>query len=78
MWLNQSAQYKHLSVDAVKKQEVQLHKDIEELKSEIEINELVHGIKFKRPFSSIPAPSNSQVLAAERKYFIEKLLEVCN
>lgn len=76
MWLNQSTQYKHLLIDSVKKQEQQLAKDLEELNSEIEINELVHGIQFKRPFSSIPPPKDSNSLAVERKFYIDRLLQV--
>jgi hypothetical protein len=76
MWLNQSLQYKHLTLESVKKLETQLEKDLDELKSEIEINELVHGIRLKKASSSIQTPKEAKSLTLERKLYIERLLQV--
>ena len=73
MWLNQSLKYNHSNLESVKKVEAQLEKDLNELKTEIEANEMVYGIKLKRPSSSIQAPKDAK---NERKLYIERMLQV--
>ncbi|CAF0884068.1 unnamed protein product [Brachionus calyciflorus] len=77
MWLNEAAaNYKYLNNEPVKKAEEQLQIELNELKREIETNELVHGIGFNRSFTSVPVPKDAQLLAKERKLYIEKMLQV--
>jgi hypothetical protein len=76
MWLSQSLQFPYGAAETVQKAETQLKKELEELKSEIEINEIIHGNKLKKPFSSIPIPPDSKNLEQERKFNIERLLQV--
>lgn len=76
MWLNESSKYKYLSSDAVKRAEDNLQLELNELKKEIETNELVHGISFSRSFTSVPIPKDAPSLARERKLYIEKLLKI--
>lgn len=76
MWLEESNRFKHLKIEAVKIAQDQLQYELGELKKEIEINELVHGIAFARPFTSTPVPSDAQQLALERKFYVERLLQV--
>jgi hypothetical protein len=71
-----SITYKYNNAQSVKEQEDHLKSELTELKREIETNELVHGIAFTRPFTSVPIPSDTDVLARERKFYIEKLLKV--
>ena len=75
MWLNQTSTYNSAS-ESVKKADEFLQSELAELKKEIETNELVHGIAFVRPFTSVPVPKDAQVLARERRLYIEKLLKV--
>lgn len=76
MWLNESSSFKYLNGETVKKAEDKLQLEINELKKEIETNELVYGLTFTRPFSSVPAPRDAQHLARERKLHIEHMLSV--
>ena len=76
MWLNEAANYKYLNNETVRKADEQLVIELNELKREIETNELVHGIGFNRPFTSVPVPKDPQILAKERKLYIEKMLQV--
>lgn len=76
MNLNQSGQFKYLTLDSVVKAESQLNKDLNELKNEIETNELVHNLKHKKPPSSIRTPNDSHAYSIERKYYIERLLNI--
>jgi len=76
MWLNESSKYKYLNSDAVKRAEDNLQLELNELKKEIETNELVHGISFSRAFTSVPIPKDAPSLARERKLYIEKLLKI--
>lgn len=76
MWLNHTANYKYQNNEAVKKAEEQLQSELNELKREIETNELVYGLGFTRPFSSVPLPKDGQILAKERKLYLEKMLQV--
>jgi hypothetical protein len=76
MNLNQSGQFKYLTLDSVLKAESQLGKDLNELKNEIETNELVHSLKYKKPPSSIRTPNDSHAYSIERKYYIERLLNI--
>ena len=76
MWLDESPKFKHLKIEAVRTAQEQLQFELSELKKEIEINELVHGIAFVRPFTSVPIPNDAPLLACERKLYIEKLLQV--
>jgi hypothetical protein len=76
MWLDESSKFKHLNIEAVRTAQDQLTYELGELKKEIEINELVHGIAFVRPFTSVPIPKDPVLLATERKLYIEKLLQV--
>jgi len=77
MWLNTALTYNYSNNEAVKKAEEILKSEISELVKEIEVNELVHGIGFTRPFTSVGASKNDpQILLNERKFFIEKLLKV--
>ena len=73
MWLNQSSKYSYLNLEPVKKIDLQLEKDLNELKTEIEANEMVYGIKLKRPNTSIQAPKDAK---NERKLYIERMLQV--
>lgn len=77
MWLNTMQKYKYSNNETVKKAEDILKSEIGELVKEIEVNELVHGIGFTRPFSSVGFIKNDpQILMNERKFFLEKLLQV--
>lgn len=77
MLLNTALTYNYSNNEAVRKSEEILKFEIGELVKEIEVNELVHGIGFNRPFTSILATKNdAQILANERKYYIERLLNV--
>lgn len=78
MWSDESSTYKYISKqnETVRKADEQLVSDINDLKKEIETNELVHGIGFVRPFSSVPTPRDPKVTERERKIYIEKLLRV--
>ena len=76
MWLDESSTYKYSTNESIKRADEQLQSELAELKKEIETNELVHGVSFSRPFSSVPVPKDSQLLAQERKLYIEKLLQV--
>lgn len=76
MWLNETANYKYQNNEAVKKAEEQLQSELNELKREIETNELVYGIGFTRSFSSVPIPKDGQILSKERKLYLEKMLQV--
>ena len=77
MWLNRAGTYNYVSNEAIRKAEEMLKSEVVELVKEIEVNELVHGIGFSRPFTSVIASKNDpQILANERKYYIEKLLQV--
>lgn len=72
-----SLTYKYSNNEAVKKADDNLKSECAELVKEIETNELVYGISFSRPFSSVTANKNdAQLLANERKLFIEKMLQV--
>jgi hypothetical protein len=76
MWLDESSKFKHLNTEAVKISQDQLNYELNELKKEIELNELVHGIAFTRPFTSVPVPNDAQQLVLERRLYIERLLQV--
>jgi hypothetical protein len=76
MWLNESLKYKYLVSDAVKRADDNLQLELNELKKEIETNELVHGISFSRSLTSVPIPKDAPSLARERKFYIEKLLKI--
>ncbi len=76
MWLNESLQFPFGSAETVQKSEIQLKKELEELKSEIETNEIIQGNKLKKSFSSVSIPPDPKVLENERKFCIERLLQV--
>lgn len=77
MWLNSALKYKYGNNEAVQKAEEILKSEIAELAKEIELNELEYGAGLARPFSSVSVRKNeAQILANERKFFIEKLLQV--
>ena len=76
MWLNEAPSFKYLNSETIKKSEEKLQFEINELKREIETNELVYGLSFTRPFSSVPPPRDALQLSRERKLYIESLLKV--
>lgn len=79
MWLNDTSDYALNNNEAIKKQNENLKSELADLVREIETNELVYGLTFTRPFSSIASVKNdAQLLENERKYFIEKLIQVNN
>lgn len=77
MWLNTASTYNYSNNEAVKKSEEILKSELSELVKEIEVNELVLGIGLARPFTSLGVSKNdAQLLANERKFYMEKLLKV--
>lgn len=61
--------------ESIAVREAELSKVLNDLKLEIEENELVHGIPQKMP-SSVALPKDASYFASERKRVIDRLLEV--
>ena len=78
MWSEISATYKYNAKqnESVRKLDDTLVGELAELKKEIETNELIHGISFVRPFSTVATPRDPKIAERERKLYIEKLLRV--
>jgi hypothetical protein len=78
MWSDISATYKFNAKqnESVRKLDDTLVSELAELKKEIETNELIHGISFVRPFSTVATPRDPKIAERERKLYIEKLLRV--
>lgn len=78
MWSDVSATYKYNAKqnESVRKLDDTLVSELAELKKEIETNELIHGISFVRPFSTVVTPRDPKIAERERKLYIEKLLRV--
>ena len=76
MWLDETSTYKYTNNESVKFADNNLQNELNDLKREIETNELVEDGNFARPFTSIPLPKDPLVYARERKLHIEKLLRV--
>jgi hypothetical protein len=78
MWSDVSVTYKYNAKqnESVRKLDDTLVSELAELKKEIETNELIHGISFVRPFSTVVTPRDPKIAERERKLYIEKLLRV--
>jgi hypothetical protein len=62
--------------ESVKKFEESLSAEFANLKREIETNDMINGLEFIRPFTSVPQPIDPQMASLERKVYIEKILKV--
>ncbi|KAK3588936.1 hypothetical protein CHS0354_023696 [Potamilus streckersoni] len=67
--------YRVSGTDKVLDLDTDLRKDLDELKSEIEENEMVHQIPHK-PISSVPLPKDAEYFMKERKLVIDRVLQV--
>lgn len=79
MWQEEhSSTYNYTNNESIKHADEQLQSELSELKKEVEMNEMAHGLEFLRPFTSVPQPVDPQLASLERKLYIEKLLNVHN
>ncbi len=62
--------------ESVKKFEESLSAEFANLKREIETNDMINGLEFIRPFTSVPQPIDPQMASLERQVYIEKILKV--
>jgi hypothetical protein len=76
MWQSIELTYRSLNNEAIKQADEQLQLEYNELKREIETNELTPELKFLKPFSSIKAPKEPKLLEKERRLYFEKILNV--
>lgn len=76
MWPDETSQYKSVNNETVRKADELLKSELAELNREIETNELVYGIGFVRPFTSVPVPRDANYLSQERKLCFENMLKV--
>jgi hypothetical protein len=67
--------YEVSGTEKVRNLEEDLIHEINELKNEVEENEMVHGIT--RPVSTVPLPKDPLHFRRERQLVINRLLEVC-
>ncbi|ESO99502.1 hypothetical protein LOTGIDRAFT_113311 [Lottia gigantea] len=70
-----SAMYQVSKSEKVLDAEKDLKKDLAELKSELEENEMVHGIPVKT-ISSVPLPRDVEYFQQERKQVINRIFQV--
>ncbi|XP_074645051.1 uncharacterized protein LOC141901606 isoform X2 [Tubulanus polymorphus] len=67
--------YRVTSTEGVKSLERDLNKELNELKNEIEENEMVHGIPPK-PICSVPLPKDVDYFRKERKLILDRATQV--
>ncbi|CAF0794874.1 unnamed protein product [Didymodactylos carnosus] len=76
IWTHEIDHYSQEDRQHISKLEQQLLHEYQELKSDIEDNELRYNLIFTRPFSSYLLPKDPQHLAKERRIFLERLSHV--